>query len=210
MAMAGLTKGTGLALICVTCLIVQACATSRNIGRPLPQPTLTPTQQAQTASPVSTPVLGSIPAECPISTTSPQPKFSALAPVIGSTPVWATWLPGRNVFHLMAPPPYPSTYEAPYGWQMTKVIWEVGPDYSESVTLRGYDLTDNTPLLFQTDTTPMDPLVLDPHQPDHPGSALGTGWAEWGSYLVVPKAGCYRMIVSWPEGNWSITFAAGA
>jgi hypothetical protein len=93
---------------------------------------------------------------------------------------------------------------------MTKVIWEVGPNYSASVTVRGYDLADNTPLLFQTESAPVDPLVLDPHNPSHPASVLGAGWAEWGSYIVVPKAGCYRMVVSWSQGSWSVTFAAGA
>jgi hypothetical protein len=52
--------------------------------------------------------------------------------------------------------------------------------------------------------------VLDPRHPGHPISAIGVSWAEWGSYIVVPKAGCYSLEVSWPTGHWIVTFAFGA
>jgi hypothetical protein len=201
------------ALALIAMLLLTSCAspTSRASASPQPQATVPPTLAASTATPVFTPLLGQIPAQCPISTTSPQPKFSPdLSPVIGASPVWATWSPGPNRFHLVLPSPYPSTYASPYGWDMSKVVWEVGPNYSEPVTIGGYDVFDHTPLLLQTDSTPTNPVILDPHHPNHAGSALGLGWAEWGSYIVVPKAGCYRMVVSWPQGSWSVTFAAGA
>jgi len=93
---------------------------------------------------------------------------------------------------------------------MTKVVWEVGPNYRRLITLRGHNLFDQTPLLFQfAEPTPVADEVLDPSNPDHAGSAIGPDWAEWGSYIVVPKAGCYQMDVSWPTGHWSVTFAAG-
>jgi hypothetical protein len=102
-------------------------------------------------------------------------------------------------------------YFAPFGWALTKAIWEVGPSYTGSVIIQGYDLNDHTtPLYVQfLDDPPTANAVLDPHNPDHPVSVVGGDWAEWGSYIIVPKAGCYVMNVSWPQGHWSITFAAG-
>lgn len=35
------------------------------------------------------------------------------------------------------------------------------------------------------------------------------GWQEWGTILSISEAGCYRMDVSWPDGHWSMVFAAG-
>ena len=210
MGMASLPRVIKLVIISILFVTMGACAMSNHHTPPQPQPALTPTQQAVTTTPIATPPLGQIPTQCPVSTTTPQAKFSDLSPVIGASPVWATWVPGPKRYHLILPPPYPSTYVSPYGWEMGKVIWEVGPNYSASVTVSGYDLADNTPLLFQASGNPVDPLVLDPRQPDHPVSVVGPGWAEWGTYIVVPKAGCYRMVVSWPQGSWSVTFAAGA
>lgn len=199
-------------LVIASAAVLISCAPSTStVSTHHPEPAEpTPTLQIPTATAVSTPVLGSIPTQCAVSTTSPQAKFSELGTVIGASPVWATWAPGPNKYHLVLPPPYPSTYEPPYGWEMGKVIWEVGPNYSSPVTIRGYDLADNTPLLLQADGAPVNPLILDPGQPDHPVSVLGSGWAEWGTYIVVPKAGCYRMVVAWPQGSWSVTFSAGA
>jgi len=97
-----------------------------------------------------------------------------------------------------------------YGWAMLKTIWEVGPNYTHPVMVRGHDLFDHTPLLVQLlDSTPTVDTMLDPQHPDHPWSVVGDGWAEWGSIFVVPKAGCYVVDVSWPVGHWSITFAVG-
>jgi hypothetical protein len=132
--------------------------------------------------------------------------FSQLAPVIGVAPVWATVPPGPMVYHVGPPLPcFPS-----FGWPVVKIIWEVGPNYSSIVTVRGHEITDHTPLFFQfADPTPTADPELDPHHPDQPRSVIGDGWAEWGSNFVVPKAGCYVMDVSWPTGHWDITFAVG-
>jgi hypothetical protein len=109
-------------------------------------------------------------------------------------------------------PPYPvnSNYEAPYGWEAAKLVWEVGPHYTRQITIQGHDIFDQTPLLIQFFGEPAANAILDPQHPDHPESVVGEGWAEWGSYLIIPKAGCYMMQVTWPEGHWEITLAAGA
>lgn len=166
-----------------------------------------------TPTPVPTPRPGPLPQHCPVSNPVRHTISPHLSSVIGTSPVWAAWVPGPNSFHLTPPANsrYPSTYEPPYGWYLTKVAWEVGPDYHQLVTIRGYELSDHTPLLFQfLNTTPTADAVLDPQHPDHPVSVIGTNWAEWGSDIIVPKAGCYVMEVSWPTGHWSLTFAVGA
>jgi hypothetical protein len=95
---------------------------------------------------------------------------------------------------------------------MMKVIWEVGPNYTHSVIISGYEQFDHTPLFIQIggNSIPTEHAVLNPLHPDHPISAVGSQWAEWGSYIVVPKAGCYSLEVSWLTGHWTTIFAFGA
>jgi hypothetical protein len=81
----------------------------------------------------------------------------------------------------------------------------------QTITIRGYEVFNHAPLLIQLGgDDPTSQTALDPRHPDHPVSVLGAGWAEWGSYLVVPAAGCYLLEVSWPTGRWAVTFALGA
>jgi hypothetical protein len=108
-------------------------------------------------------------------------SLPGLGPVIGASPVWADWPPGGPVIaHLSHAPP--GVYEAPYAWAILKTIWEVGPNYTHPVTVRGHDLFDHhTPLLIQfTDAPPTANAELDPQHPDHPVSVVGVGWAERG------------------------------
>lgn len=200
-------------VLLVGCLLLLAsCASSGNPGAG-PVSTQPPTSTV-TIMPTPTPTvppLGPIPPNCPVSHPTPRSISPKLAPVIGVSPVWATWPAGPSIFHLSPPNNYANTYLPPYGWGMKKVIWEVGPNYTHPVTVRGHDLFNNTPLLVQfLQNTPTADAVLDPQHPNHPIPAFGEGWAEWGSYIVVPKAGCYTMEVSWPTGHWSVTFAFGA
>ncbi|MDQ6660025.1 MAG: hypothetical protein M3Z24_03555 [Chloroflexota bacterium] len=192
-------------------LFLTSCTSSGNSGtvqsgtpQLRPSPVITPS-----LTPIE-PTIGPVPHNCPVSTPTRHTISPNYGSVIGSTPVWAGWPLGANIYHAVLPN-HPSSYEAPYGWDMMKVIWEVGPHYNDSATIRGHDIFDQTPLMieFLNDTPTID-TVLDPHHPDHPVSVVGDGWAEWGSYIVIPKAGCYSMEVSWPTGHWSVIFAVGA
>ncbi|MFL5624746.1 MAG: hypothetical protein ACJ788_04030 [Ktedonobacteraceae bacterium] len=170
-------------------------------------PTYIPTATSTPIPPI--PTIGSVPRNCPTSNPN-RHVFPQLFPVIGSTPVWATWAPGPSVYR-EGPVTSSSPYDPAYGWEMTKVIWEVGPNYTHTIAIRGYELFDHTPVLIQLNNdTPTANAVLDPQNPGHPKSVIGDGWAEWGSYIVVPKAGCYSLEVSWPTGYWTVTFAFGA
>jgi hypothetical protein len=157
------------------------------------------------------PRLDPVPQHCQVSNPTPHMSLPGLGPVIGASPVWADWPSGGPVIaHLSQAPP--GVYEAPYGWAILKTIWEVGPNYTHPVTVRGHDLFDHhTPLLIQfTDSPPTADPLLDPQHTDHPVSIVGERWAEWGTLFVVPKAGCYVVEVLRPAGHWSIRFAAGA
>lgn len=194
-------RHTRMTWLVVTLLALTSCAPSVKIHPSPPSTRMPPTTAAPTATP---PPLGQVPTKCPVTNADPQRRLS-LAPVIGTTPVWATWLPGPSIFHGA-----PGEYVAPYGWAMTKAIWEVGPNYSDAVTVRGEDIFDHSPLLFQFEDTVTADAVLDPQHPGHPVSSVGADWREWGSAIMPPKAGCYMMQVSWATGHWDITFAFGA
>src|SRR6266699_3144401 len=185
-------------LVLVACLLLLAsCASPANQGTvpaATAHPTSVPTPTATPTPVPPVPTLGPVPQHCPVSNSTPHMILPGLAPVIGTSPVWATWPPGGVIAHLSQAPP--DIYEAPYGWAILKTIWEVGPNY--------------THLLFQFDDTPVADAVLDAQHPNHPRSVVGEGWAEWGSVFVVPKAGCYAVDVSWPTGHWSVTFTVGA
>ncbi len=199
-------------LLLAACLFVLvSCASPANQGTvpvATAHPTSVPTPTATPTPVPPVPTLGPLPHNCPLRT----PLRHLLAPnfsLIGASPVWATWPPGPNILQGQ-PDPNLNTYEPPYGWAILKTIWEVGPHYTHPVTVRGHDLFDHTPLLFQFDDTPAADAVLDAQHPNHPRSVVGEGWAEWGSVFVIPKAGCYVVDVSWPTGHWSVTFAVGA
>lgn len=175
-----------------------------------------PSKQVPTATstPISViPTVGPVPRTCPISHPTRHVISSQISPVIGKTPVWATWVPGPSVYRegpITSSTP-PTNYDPAHGWDITKVVWEVGPNYMQTITIRGYDLFNHAAVLIQLGgADPTAQVVLDPPHPDHPVSVFGAGWAEWGSYLVVPKAGCYSLEVSWPTGRWAVTFAFGA
>jgi len=196
-------------------LILTAC-TSTSPPQTLATPTidsahLTAFAQSQpTYAPIPTPIIanatnvGPAPKDCLVGST-PTPKYldSDFGPGIGGSPVWfiaggpRTSLEGDLYFQ--------------HGWGV-KVLWVIGPHYTHPVMLRGWSLTDNTPLWFQfSGDAAGDPTPSPLLNPLHPGSVTGSdhGWAEFPSALYVPKADCYYLEASWPGGSWRIRFAAG-
>ena len=51
--------------------------------------------------------------------------------------------------------------------------------------------------------------LLDPTRPSHPDEPDKPDTHEWGSYVVFPRAGCYRLDAQWPQGSWSLVFSFG-
>jgi hypothetical protein len=133
----------------------------------------------------------------------------------GSAPAWELGM-GIGPLHLndaSGPTPYPST----------KVMWVVGPNYSQPVTLTGHDLRSGATLWFQVypsnsvvtndpdaDSIYTTQAMLDPSAPNRGSTANSTGhWNIWGIGLMVLKAGCYELDVSSQQGSWHMVFAAG-
>ena len=167
-----------------------------------PQPTYPPIPTPTPTLTLTPPPMGLVPHDCPSGPT-PQPIFGALGPVVGGSPVWVAGFNGPHAVVYLDQ----AFFDKPgWGWKM---IWEVGPNYTHLVTLRGANLQSGAPTWFQFDGDPTTSPILDPRHPDHPASAVGGDWAEWGSYVFVPAAGCYYLEASWPGGQWRITFAAG-
>ena len=127
-----------------------------------------------------------------------------IVPLGGISPVWAT-VGGGGVGTLAG-----DTYDRDGGWPV-KIVWEVGSNYHEIVTLRAGDLLNGT--LLKWKMSPDEHLttapVLDPQHPGHPISVIGPQWQEWGSEILIPAAGCYYIEANWPEGHWRDTFAIG-
>jgi hypothetical protein len=164
-----------------------------------PSATLPPTP----ASTVTPPPLGVVPQNCSPGAV-PQSVFSSLGPVVGQSPIWAAGFDGPHaVLHISTSDTYTQ-----YG-RTWKLVWTVGPHFFQKVTLHAVNLRTREPLWFQFDGPQTSSPVLDPQQPNHPIPAAGEGYAEWGSYLFIPAAGCYQIEATWSGGQVRILFAAG-
>lgn len=219
---------TPLVLVLVAALAGCATGSSTSVG-PVP----TNTVASRSATPQGTPrgvrpspVVGSLgpaPTDCtavapPDSFTSTTfgGGFSGTTTFLGSTPAWELGM-GSSPLHMEqfsnGPTPYPST----------KVMWVVGPNYNQPVTLTGHDLHSGATLWFQvypsngvaTNDPDADSLyttqaVLDPGAPNRGSTSNSTGhWNIWGVGLMVLQAGCYELDVSSQQGTWHTVFAAG-
>jgi hypothetical protein len=53
--------------------------------------------------------------------------------------------------------------------------------------------------------------MLGPGIPNRGSATTSDGhyWAIWGTGLIFLRAGCYRITVSWPGGQWQIVSAVG-
>jgi hypothetical protein len=163
------------------------------------------------STPIPTPIVasaanvGPAPKDCPLDPPlRPQKLSDNIAPLVGTSPVWATAGGGSGPGHLAG-----DTWSPDGGWP-GKIVWEVGPNYNRPVILLAGNLRDGTFLQWhfpehQLTWAP----VLDPQHPGHPVSVIGPEWNEWGSEILIPAAGCYYVEAIWPEGHWRVTFAVG-
>lgn len=199
-------------------LVLAAGCSSNVVARPTPtsQPTVTPTPHLA-PTPV-TELLAPPPADCQ-SVAAPHTMtladdfgggFFGSVVVAGSTPAWQLGLGGAaGPLNLepRGPTPYPGT----------KVMWLVGPNYAEPITLRGHDLRTGTPIWLQLAgngaDNPMDAttlVALDPAMPNRGSADNPTGhWNIYGVLMYFTVAGCYDLEVAWPEGHWHTMFAVG-
>ena len=176
-------------------------------------PPLPPATPSQAPGPVPTPPRSEpdpMPTNCPLTAlpgTKVFPKgwggFLSDTTLIGRSPVWSGM--GLEV------QVYTGTQDYHVVWTGTKIIWEVGQDLTQPVTVRIKNLATGTIAWWgKGDQPPSAPvLVLNGSNEGYHGTRPG-GWYEWGSFLYLLTAGCYSMDVSWPGGGWHIVFAAGS
>jgi hypothetical protein len=173
-----------------------------------PSPTATPGSTI-TPPPLNGPP-GTAPSDCPASPslqTMTQNNFGGgfSSPISfqGASPVWQLGLPtDGSPLHVSAGNDL---------WPSTKVMWVVGPNVVQPVTLTGHELRTGTLLWFEIfPSGPRQSAVLDPTDPNRGSTDNSTGhWNIWGIGIVVLAAGCYEVDVSSPEGSWHAIYAIG-
>jgi hypothetical protein len=210
-----------LTAVLVSLLTLVACTPEPTARQPTPTPFTRPT-------PLPTPTPGLLPpsvrvplapAPTDCATVAPPQTFT-LPPDFGggfhgdfdfsgSTPAWEFGLPSTlQVPQPSADQPYPGA----------KVMWIVGPNYFQPVTLSGREVRSNAPLWFEmyaggvlATSVFTTSATLDPGAPNRDTAEPRSGhWGVWGIGLLVLSAGCYELDVTWSGGSWRTVYAAGS
>jgi hypothetical protein len=191
-------------LLAAVALLLSACAS---------QATAQTTQAAtETPVPLPTPITGlldPVPASC-LPTDPPRTLrlglldgFSGGVALAGNGPAWIS--SGLDVLHLnqLGYDPLPST----------KMLWLVGPDQFPVISIQGQDLLSSAPMWVDVyGSSALTTIgLLGPGLPNRGSATTSDGhtWHIWGTGLIFLKAGCYRIRVSWPGGQWQIVSAVG-
>ena len=137
-------------------------------------------------------VLGAAPLAC-AGAPAPLANVGDIGGAIGAAPFWVGGFVGTHAILLAD-----GTTPSPYGWY-GKIVTQVDSAFSGTLTLRGVNLRNNTPLWFQLGnaTTTM------------PAFRHSAGASD-GGYIFIPTAGCYTLTVNWGTGSWTYTFGAGS
>lgn len=169
--------------------------------------------------PTSTPANAPSPTKCPAG--PPLDTFTIDATFgggftggdvfVGRSPVWNL---GLNTGESVSLESFPAQTVTSSSYLSTKVMWVVGPNYHQPVTLTGHDLSTGAPVWFDLSAVgsspgnPMRTAVLDPANPNRgdTDNARGT-WNIWGILLYFFAAGCYQITAAWSGGSWQIVVA---
>jgi hypothetical protein len=151
--------------------------------------------------------LGHAPQDCP-QNTAQGPVSSPFPAAAGGTPLWITGFDGSSttLTHLKR------AKQPELGWyqQITLLLQS---NYASEVILQGRDISNNSPLLF--DTIPSDQglttlLMLTPTDPSLSNHTVGDqSWISLTTNVYMPASGCYYLSAEWTDGSWTIYFAAG-
>ena len=213
-------KQTTQAVVAVAILLLAGCSIA---GTSAPAHRVT-VQASPATSPVVQPspvtgLLDPAPTHCPssssqLSTMTTSAGFGGGFPtgsvLEGTSPVWEHGLTLAGTLN-----PYPSG-PTPTPWPGTKVIWVVGPNYTNPVTLQGRDLLSGVPIWFdvygsgsaQDNFTTL--ATLDPAHPNRGFTRNTSGlWNIWSIGLVFTRAGCYDLEASWASSQWQVVLTVG-
>jgi hypothetical protein len=220
--------GLGCAVLIVLCICGTIVFAVANIGTPStantaphstgplverpddPTPTPTPT-------PPLTPVAGLLdapPTQCPLSPPLDVLNFSQFGGFVGSVQFVGhapVWIPQPYLGRGTTPITIDFEQNGYTPFPHTKIVWEVGPDYTHPVSVQLLDLRTGAPAWWVLDATHyMQTFVLDPAATSvHDHGSPELGWHEWGSGVYIGEAGCYALDVTWPGGSWRTIIAAG-
>ena len=148
------------------------------------------------------------PQNCPVISQTRGFDYRGAPLTAGSSPVLVIGFGGPDavLMHLkQAQPPE-------IGWYK-RIVLLTETNYAGTVTLQGGELRDGTPIWFgmrdhnQGPITSFTVLPLNSSASNHFGSDQ-----QWGlstASLYVPRAGCYFLTATWPEGGWIVFFSAG-
>jgi hypothetical protein len=181
-----------------------------------PQATATPVLVpvgALTPLPITS-TLATPPTNCPGAssplTTITVPAFGGFAgstvQLSGRAPVWipADYLP-QSITGI--PEQAPPSTTAPGWWPSIFILWEIGPTSHPTVTVQVHNLHSGALAWWaEGGSTPQAPILVLSPPPDEP---TPTVYSSYRTELFITHAGCYRMTVTWPGGDWSLIFSAG-
>jgi hypothetical protein len=152
--------------------------------------------------------LGPAPDDCPaISQTHPF-EFKGAQRAAASSPVLVIGLGGPHVVlkhFTQAQPPE-------IGWYK-RIMLLTETNYAGTVTFHGAEVRDGSPIWFGMKQHSQVPITTFTEQPLNSSISNHTGSdEEWGlstAILYIPRAGCYFLMATWPEGSWIVFFSAG-
>ena len=148
------------------------------------------------------------PQDCPVISQIRAFDFKGAPLAAGRSPVLVIGFGGPDAVltHLKhAQPPE-------IGWYR-RIVLLTETNYAGTVTLQGGELRDGTPIWFgmrQHNQGPITSLTVRPMDAsisNHFGDDQ-----QWGlvpATLYIPRAGCYFLTATWPEGRWIVFFSAG-
>lgn len=223
---------TSLATAFVTLVVVLIAVSGCDLGAssqtaaaaptPLPTVTLAPTPLSSATPGVPLPAfngsLGPVPVRCPASPPLQNYQthdfgggFFGDITFQGGNPVWTLGIGYDRTLKL--------SRDASSGYYDIKIMWVVGPNFDQPVTLSAHGVQGGAPLWFDiyprngvgnTQDVYGTSALLDPGAPNRGGTDNSTGhWNIWGVGLIALSAGCYDLTASWATGSWHTILAVG-
>ena len=178
-------------VLCVAFLTLSACATQPVVLQATPQAVTSQTQPAATT-----------PSQCPSPDTTVDFAPQFFAPGLGQSPTWAVFSNNGRV----ALGKFDQSQQMEHGFPV-KVLWTIERAQTQPVTISGKNRETGEPLWFMINgQQAATSATLDPQQPAIPFQR--EGFAEFPSYLLLAKPGCYVLEAETaPKGaSWQKNF----
>jgi hypothetical protein len=152
--------------------------------------------------------LGPAPSDCPMLSKTYPFQYRGAPRAAGSSPVLVIGFGGPDaVITNFKPAQSPEK-----GWYK-RIILLTETNYTGTITLRGGEMHDGTPIWFGMRPNNQGPVTSFTLVPLNTSTSNHTGGdQEWGlsaTTMYIPRAGCYFLMATWSEGSWIVYFSAG-